>query len=341
MWKDGQYSYEGTYFRVPEREVFPKPLRPRAPGHVGGGRVSPPTFAEAGELGLGAFCFTARHAAARSPRWSQSYKDAIANATPVGDYVNDNIMGVTNMLCMEDREKAFEVAVNMGMNYYTSLADPLARQHPEARGLPGVARPDPRADRSSRSRRRPSSACVVVGDPDDCAKAMQHWVDIGVDQLTLQPHHQQLPTEVDHRSRWSCSAERSSRSSTRTRCTARTRHAPGRRRPRRLTGAGRLTTARGAVEQLDDRRDAAPATLQLRRPLGGRRRPRRRAHRRRVRRLAPHLRRARGAGQPAGPLDARPGRRPGQHVGLYLTNGIEYLEAMLAALQDPGRARST
>ena len=30
-------------------------------------------------------------------------------------------MAVTNMVCMEDREEAFEVAVNIGMNYYTSL----------------------------------------------------------------------------------------------------------------------------------------------------------------------------------------------------------------------------
>ena len=52
----------------------------------------------------------------------QGYKDKIRHATPVGDYINDNIMGVTNMLCMEDRKKAFEVASNMGMNYYTSLA---------------------------------------------------------------------------------------------------------------------------------------------------------------------------------------------------------------------------
>ena len=41
----------------PEREVFPKPLRPVPPGHVGGGRLAG-TFSEAGELGLGAFCFS-------------------------------------------------------------------------------------------------------------------------------------------------------------------------------------------------------------------------------------------------------------------------------------------
>ena len=40
---------------------------------------------------------------------------SVANATPVGDYVNDNIMVVTNMICMENREEAFEKAVSIGM----------------------------------------------------------------------------------------------------------------------------------------------------------------------------------------------------------------------------------
>ena len=134
MWKKQTYSYEGTYFRVPEREVFPKPHGPSHPAMwVAAG--SPGTFSEAGELGLGAFCFSTG-----SPDRLQvlvdNYKREIGNATPVGDYVNDNIMGVTNMLCMEDRKKAFEVAANMGMNYYTSLMYHWLDNIPKPDGLP-------------------------------------------------------------------------------------------------------------------------------------------------------------------------------------------------------------
>ena len=50
--------------------------------------------------------------------------------------MNDNIMGVTNMLCMEDRKKAFEVAANMGMNYYTSLMYHWLDNIPKPDGLP-------------------------------------------------------------------------------------------------------------------------------------------------------------------------------------------------------------
>ena len=35
----------------------------------------------------------------------KNYKNAVDNATPVGDYVNDNIMAVTNLVCMEDRNE--------------------------------------------------------------------------------------------------------------------------------------------------------------------------------------------------------------------------------------------
>ena len=54
-------------------------------------------------------------------------------------------MGVTNMLCMEDRKKAFEVAANMGMNYYTSLAYHWLDNIPKPDGPARVARADPRA----------------------------------------------------------------------------------------------------------------------------------------------------------------------------------------------------
>src|SRR3546814_6152735 len=82
---------------------------------------SPPTFGEAAELGLGAFCFSNGAPSQLAPL-VKNYKSKIGGATPVGDYVNDNIMGVTNMICMEDRKKALEVEANMGMNYYSSLA---------------------------------------------------------------------------------------------------------------------------------------------------------------------------------------------------------------------------
>jgi len=184
MWKDGKYAYEGTYFRMPPREIFPKPYGDaHPPMWVAAG--SPPTFAKAGSLGLGAFCFTHGTPSKIAPL-IQSYKDAVKTAEPVGDFVNDNIMVVTNMICMEDREAAFEMAVNIGMNYYTSLQMHWLDNIPKPEGFPVWPDlvPEPTVDQLKKAS---ELGMVVVGDPDDCAKAVQRWVDIGADQICFSP----------------------------------------------------------------------------------------------------------------------------------------------------------
>ena len=207
MWKDGVYSYEGTYFRVPERQVFPKPYGPVHPAMwVAAG--SPPTFTEAGEMGLGAFCFSMGRPAQIAPLVA-NYKNAIGNATPVGDYVNDNIMGVTNMLCMEDRNKAFETAANMGMNYYTSLAFHWLDNIPKPKGLPvwpdQIPEPTPEdveklTDGRLRRRRRPRRLRQALQPLGGHRRRPAH----------LQPDHQHAAHRGRGRRRWSCSAARSS-----------------------------------------------------------------------------------------------------------------------------------
>jgi len=184
MWKPGQYEFEGQYFRMPPREVFPKPFGASHPAMwVAAG--SPPTFAKAGEMGLGAFCFTHGTPDKIAPL-IKSYKDAVANATPVGDYVNDNLMVVTNMVCMENREDAFEAAVASGMNYYTSLQMHWLDNIPKPPNYPVWPDriPEPTIEQLKKA---VEIGMVVVGDPDDCAKAIRRWEDIGADQLCFSP----------------------------------------------------------------------------------------------------------------------------------------------------------
>jgi alkanesulfonate monooxygenase SsuD/methylene tetrahydromethanopterin reductase-like flavin-dependent oxidoreductase (luciferase family) len=99
MWGDGPYAFEGKYFRMPERNVLPKPYsKPHPPLWVA--CSSPPTFIEAGELGLGALCFTFG-TPAEIAEHVRNYKEAVARCTkPVGAYVNNNIAVTTNMFCL-------------------------------------------------------------------------------------------------------------------------------------------------------------------------------------------------------------------------------------------------
>src|SRR5207244_3197217 len=105
MWRDQPYSFEGKYFRMPERNVLPKPYsKPHPPIWVA--CSSPPTFIEAGELGLGSLCFTFG-TPAEIAEHVRNYKAAIKRCKrPIGDYINDNIAVTTNMFCLEDGDRA-------------------------------------------------------------------------------------------------------------------------------------------------------------------------------------------------------------------------------------------
>ena len=105
MWADEPYEYQGKYFRMPKRDVLPKPYtKPNPPMWVA--CSSPQTFAEAGELGLGALCFTFGTPETIKPL-VQSYKEAIARCrNPIGGFINDNIAVTTNMFCLPDGDEA-------------------------------------------------------------------------------------------------------------------------------------------------------------------------------------------------------------------------------------------
>ena len=120
MWADEPYAFEGKYFRMPERNVLPKPYsKPHPPMWVA--CSSPPTFIEAGELGLGSLCFTfgtpseiAEHV--------RNYKEAIKRCKkPVGGYINDNIAVTTNMLCLEDGDQARHLYAGAKVEAFTQV----------------------------------------------------------------------------------------------------------------------------------------------------------------------------------------------------------------------------
>ena len=55
---------------------------------------------------------------------------------------------------------------------------------------------DPRPDARARSRSGLEKGAAIVGTPDECAEALQKWVDIGVDQLIMGPSGSTYPHEL-------------------------------------------------------------------------------------------------------------------------------------------------
>ena len=194
MWKQDAYSFDGEFFRMPERNVLPKLYSdPHPPIWVACG--SPPTFEKAGRLGLGAFCFTTGTPQQLEPL-VKAYKDAVADpAEPVGDYVNDNILAVAAFLCLEDREEAFRIHSESGGSYYVSLLYRWLDNIVMPAGVP--AWPDLMPEPSPEEVAVMSQVgLAMVGDPDDCARVIQMYEDIGVDQIILSPLTTTLPYDT-------------------------------------------------------------------------------------------------------------------------------------------------
>jgi alkanesulfonate monooxygenase SsuD/methylene tetrahydromethanopterin reductase-like flavin-dependent oxidoreductase (luciferase family) len=187
MWRDEPYSFDGKYFRMPERNVLPKPYsKPNPPMWVA--CSSPPTFIEAGELGLGSLCFTfgtpseiAEHV--------RNYKEAIKRCTkPIGGYVNNNIAVTTNMFCLPDGDKARHLyagaKVEKFTEYFFNWLDSIPRpkgmpKDGPIKGLPVTTVEDLKAGLKVGGRQ--------IGAPEEIVEVVKMYEAIGVDQLIYAP----------------------------------------------------------------------------------------------------------------------------------------------------------
>jgi len=180
MWRETRYRYDGTYFSMPERNVLPKPYsQPHPPLWVACG--SPSTFEKAARLGVLALCFSMGSPKDFEPL-VRLYKDNIKYAEPVGAYVNDNVACVSQVVCLEDRQRARQIALDMGSGYHTSLVFRYLDTFPRPAGVPHwpALIPDPTP---AQLEERIASGQRIVGDPDDCARAVQQYADVGCDQI--------------------------------------------------------------------------------------------------------------------------------------------------------------
>jgi len=197
MWKETRYSFSGKFFSMPERNVLPKPYsKPHPPLWVACG--SPSTFEKAARLGLGALCFSLGSPKDFEPL-IKIYKDNIRHAEPVGDYVNDNVACVTQLVCAEDGQEARRLACNMGNGYHTSLVFRYLDTFPRPAGVPEwpTLIPEPSLEQLES---RIASGQRIVGDPEQCARNVQQYADVGCDQIIFGILASTQPQETARRS---------------------------------------------------------------------------------------------------------------------------------------------
>ena len=189
MWRETEYEHDGPSFRVPypnpampTRNVLPKPWKkPHPPLWVAAG--NPPTYEKAARMGLGVLGFNVAAVRDMEPM-VRAYKDHIAEAEPVGDYVNDNVMITNGLVCLEDGRRAREAACRMGISYLQSLVFYYHDTFPKVEGVP--VWPDPFPEPTlDEIEMRINEGYLLCGDPDEVLEQSRRYESIGCDQLVF------------------------------------------------------------------------------------------------------------------------------------------------------------
>ena len=182
MWRETEYSFEGKFFSVPPRNVLPKPYRkPHPPIWQACG--NPPTYELAARKGVGAIGFNFSAAKQMKPM-IDAYKNAIDSAEPVGDYVNDNVMITNSVVCLEDGQRARQVAADMGSNLLQSLVFRYHTTFPKPKGVPDWPELLP-APTLEDIEYRIQEGFLLCGDPDEVLGQVKRYEEVGADQIVF------------------------------------------------------------------------------------------------------------------------------------------------------------
>src|SRR5438309_6154980 len=182
MWRETEYSFDGKFFKVPPRNVLPKPFKkPHPPIWQAAG--NPPTYEKAALKGCGVIGFNFSAAKHMKPM-VDAYKNAIAKAEPIGGYVNDNVMITNSVICAEDGRKARETATDMGTGRLQSLVFRYHDTFPKPEGVPAwpATLPDPTLEQVEW---RINEGYLLCGDPDEVTQQLKAYESVGADQIVF------------------------------------------------------------------------------------------------------------------------------------------------------------
>ncbi|HEY1829113.1 MAG TPA: LLM class flavin-dependent oxidoreductase [Acidimicrobiales bacterium] len=183
MWKDEEYSYDGKFFSMPQRNVLPKPYSKPHPA-IWMAAGSPSTFELAAELGVGILCFGFSTPDQLTPLIA-GYKEKIADCKdPVGAFVNNNVMVTTQMICMEDGAKARQAFLESESNYHLSLVFRYLDTFPKPKGLPEWPEIVPGMDPDTLELAIKHGQ-IAIGTPDEVNRAIETYSATGADQISF------------------------------------------------------------------------------------------------------------------------------------------------------------
>ena len=180
MWLQDVYEgHESQYWQLPPRRILPRMYKKAHPPmwYAAGNTAS---WEMAGRKGLGVLGFSIqsfRQAEAVVP----FYKKGIAEAEPIGAFVNDYLTAFLLPFVSEDEEKAFQWAMSEQAAYYASL---LYRYHdtlPRPSGVPLWPELIPTPTREDV--RALQNIGRLIGTPDRIIEVLKRYEALGIDGI--------------------------------------------------------------------------------------------------------------------------------------------------------------
>lgn len=203
MWTEDPFEYDGRFVSVPSRSIVPKPLqKPHPP--IWAAATSPATWELAGTHGIGILGLTIFVNLPQLAERVRAYRAALANATPVGKFVNDRVGAFTIVHVADTKEQAManggaDAAINYLLYAFRVLGgfvDPrgqgmqrdLAAQEIDStpyRDL--IAKEYPLIAKMQRGEctfeELDAEDMVIVGDVDHCLRKVERYAEAGLDHF--------------------------------------------------------------------------------------------------------------------------------------------------------------
>ena len=214
IWESDTFEWEGQFWNVPPRQVLPKPFqKPHPPIWVAA--LQPATYQLAAQKGIGVMALGVNAPAVLEPH-IKAYREAIKDAEPVGNFVNNRWLSSCFGLCGEDSAKTKELCAQSlktffgpGRPYVQDQKDVYSKLLDQWGGVPDHLAQnfsryvDVTADSGTNGSVDLSGGTalaqkiweefdadtlaqrgvIVAGDPDSCIEAVKLHEATGVDQL--------------------------------------------------------------------------------------------------------------------------------------------------------------
>jgi alkanesulfonate monooxygenase SsuD/methylene tetrahydromethanopterin reductase-like flavin-dependent oxidoreductase (luciferase family) len=186
MWKQESFSHNGRYFSMPERPVIPKPYqKPHPPMWVA--VSSPETAIQAAERGIGCLGVSIGTPGEFRKR-VEDYRRIVKDCDPIGDFVNEQVNGVTFLYVDETDESAKVWGGKLAYTFAYLAAHFIgvnAVYPTSAYKTPGLLFS---VRNTTTDEKAPAGGGVIregmgVGSPDTVIRNLKMWQEIGVDRM--------------------------------------------------------------------------------------------------------------------------------------------------------------